>query len=138
MVVTPEAAHRAVAVAALEAGKHVLVEKPLATEEDDALAMIAASERSGKLLIPAFLLRFDYRYAQMKQRLPLIEPIRTLYAHRNFDRRLFALYSRTHSFIENAIHDIDLILWYVGSPVSGSTASAGTRSASQTLMSIGA
>jgi predicted dehydrogenase len=117
VVVTPEAAHRAVAIAALEAGKHVLVEKPLATKEEDALAMIAAAERAERRLIPAFLLRFDYRYAQVHQRLPLVEPVRTIYAHRNFDRRLFELYSRTHSFVENAIHDIDLILWYVKSPV---------------------
>jgi len=117
IIVTPEAAHRALAVAALDAGKHVIVEKPLATEEEDALAMIAAAQRSGKLLMTAFLLRFDYRYAQLKQRLGEIGPIRSLYAYRNFDRSLFTLYSRTHSFIENAIHDIDLILWYVGSPV---------------------
>jgi predicted dehydrogenase len=53
----------------------------------------------------------------MKQRLPLIAPVRNLYACRNFDRSLFQHYSRTHSFVENAIHDIDLILWYVDSPV---------------------
>jgi UDP-N-acetylglucosamine 3-dehydrogenase len=117
IVVTPESAHREIAVAALDAGKHVIVEKPLATEEEDALAMIASAEGSGRRLLPAFLLRFDYRYAQLKQRLPLIEPVRTLYAYRNFDRSLFTLYSRTHSFVENAIHDIDLILWYVDSPV---------------------
>lgn len=117
VVVTPEAAHREIAVAALDAGKHVLVEKPLATTETDALAMIAAAEKTGKLLMTAFLLRFDYRYAQMKQRLPLIAPVRNLYACRNFDRSLFQLYSRTHSFVENAIHDIDLILWYMESPV---------------------
>jgi predicted dehydrogenase len=117
LVVTPEAAHRAVAVAALEAGKHVLVEKPLATTEADALAMIAAAERAQRLLMTGFLLRFDYRYAQLKTRLPQIGPVRNLYAYRNFDRSLFQLYSRTHSFIENAIHDIDLILWYVGRPV---------------------
>lgn len=117
VVVTPEAAHREIAVAALHAGKHALVEKPLATTEEDALAMIAAAERSGKLLMTGFLLRFDYRYAQLKQRLPQIGAIRNIYAYRNFDRRLFEIYSRTHSFVENAIHDIDLILWYVNSPV---------------------
>jgi predicted dehydrogenase len=117
LIVTPEAAHRALAVAALEAGKHVLVEKPLATEEADALAMLEAERQSQRLLIPAFLLRFDYRYAQLKQRLGEIGAVRNIYAYRNFDRSLFTLYSRTHSFLENAIHDIDLILWYVNSPV---------------------
>lgn len=118
IVVTPEAAHRAIAVAALEAGKHVIVEKPLATSDEDAGAMIEAAHGSGRLLMSAFLLRFDYRYAQLRDRLDEIGPIRSLYAWRNFDRRLFRLYSRTHSFVENAIHDIDLMLWYTGCPVS--------------------
>jgi predicted dehydrogenase len=117
IVVTPESAHRVIAEPALRAGKHVIVEKPLATSEDDAQAMIAASKASGKLLMTAFLLRFDYRYARLQQRLADIGTIRNLYAYRNFDRSLFALYSRTHSFVENAIHDIDLILWYVQSRV---------------------
>lgn len=117
IIATPEAAHRAVAVPALDAGKHVLVEKPLATEEEDALTMTDAARRANRLLMTAFLLRFDRRYALLKERLPEIGAVRNVYAYRNFDRSLFELYSRTHSFIENAIHDIDLLLWYIGSPV---------------------
>jgi len=118
IVCTPEAAHREATVAALEAGKHVIVEKPLASTDEDGVAMVEAARRSDCLLMTAFLLRFDYRYARLKQRLPDIEPVRSIYAYRNFDRSLFRLYSRTHSFIENAIHDIDLMLWYVGGPVT--------------------
>jgi len=118
VVVTPESTHRPSTVAALEAGKHVIVEKPLATTDEDAKAMIDAWQHSGKLLMTAHLLRFDYRYAQLKQRLEEIAPVRSLYANRNFDRRLFRDFiSRTHTFIENSIHDIDLLLWYVDSPV---------------------
>ncbi len=117
IVCTPEDAHRDPTVAALRAGKHVIVEKPLASTDEDGVAMVEAARDSGKLLMPAFLLRFDYRYAQLQQRLAEIEPIHSIYAYRNFDRSLFRLYSRTHSFIENAIHDIDLMLWYVNSPV---------------------
>ena len=117
VVATPEAAHRAIAVQALEAGKHVVVEKPLATERDDALAMIEAAERTGALLLPAFLLRFDYRLGQLKQRLEEIGPVRNIYAYRNFDRGLFSHYHRSHSFVENAIHDLDLILWLTGADV---------------------
>ncbi|MEQ8847277.1 Gfo/Idh/MocA family oxidoreductase [Botrimarina sp.] len=118
IVVTPESLHRVVAEPALRAGKHVIVEKPLATTEEDALAMLGAAQESGKLLMTSFLLRFDYRYAQVKERLQGLGPARNVYAYRNFDRSLFGLYSRTHSFIENAIHDIDLVLWYVGSKVT--------------------
>ncbi|NLH99005.1 MAG: Gfo/Idh/MocA family oxidoreductase [Chthonomonadales bacterium] len=117
IVCTPEDAHREAAVAALDAGKHVIVEKPLASTDEDGVAMVRAARSSRKLLMPAFLLRFDYRYARLKQRLQEIEPVHSVYAYRNFDRSLFRLYSRTHSFIENAIHDIDLMLWYLDSPV---------------------
>lgn len=117
IVVTPESAHRVIAVNALEHGKHVIVEKPLATTEEDGMAMLEAQRRSGRLLMTGFLLRFDYRYARLRQQLPSVGAIRNVYAYRNFDRSLFDLYSRTHSFVENAIHDIDLILWYVPSRV---------------------
>jgi predicted dehydrogenase len=117
VVVTPESAHRSIVVTALEHGKHVIVEKPLATNEDDGIAMLEAVRHSGRLLMTSFLLRFDYRYARLQQRLGSIGRVRNVYAFRNFDRSLFSLYSRTHSFIENAIHDIDLILWYVPSRV---------------------
>jgi UDP-N-acetylglucosamine 3-dehydrogenase len=118
IVVTPEGAHREIAVAALERGKHVIVEKPLATTQEDGAAMLEASRKARRLLMTGFLLRFDYRYARLKQRLDRIGQVRSIYAYRNFDRKLFELYSRTHSFIENAIHDIDLILWYVPSRVT--------------------
>jgi len=117
VVVTPESAHRVVAEPALRAGKHVIVEKPLATTEEDGQAMMAAAEAADRLLMTSFLLRFDYRYARLKQRLAELGTVRNVYAYRNFDRSLFALYSRTHSLIENAIHDIDLMLWYVQSRV---------------------
>ena len=45
-------------IKALEAGKHVLCEKPFAMNVDEARAMLAASEKSGKRLIEAF----HYRY----------------------------------------------------------------------------
>ena len=117
VVVTPEAAHREATVAALGAGKHVIVEKPLAGTDEDAMAMVDAAGRSGKLLMTAHLLRFDYRYARLKQRLDQIAPVRNVYAFRNFDRSLFEAYCHTHTFTENSIHDIDLILWYVESRV---------------------
>lgn len=117
VVVTPENAHRVVAVPALHSGKHVIVEKPLATSEEDGRAMIAAADQAGRLLMTSFLLRFDYRYARLQQRLVDLGTIRNIYAYRNFDRNLFSQYSRTHSFVENAIHDIDLILWYIQSPI---------------------
>jgi len=117
VVCTPEDAHVEPTLTALGAGKDVIVEKPLASTVADGERMVRAAAESGRLLMTAFLLRFDYRYATLKQRLPRIAPIHNAYAYRNFDRSLFRLYSRTHSLIENAIHDIDLLLWYLDEPV---------------------
>jgi predicted dehydrogenase len=49
----PHHLHRDAAVASLEAGKHVLVEKPLSTSIADASAMIAAGRSSGKVFMVA-------------------------------------------------------------------------------------
>jgi predicted dehydrogenase len=48
---TPNALHAAHALAALNAGKHVLVEKPMATSREDARAMIDAAKAAGKFLM---------------------------------------------------------------------------------------
>jgi predicted dehydrogenase len=53
-VATPDHAHRAVAVACAEAGKHILVEKPLATTVEDAEAIVAAANRAGVTLMVDF------------------------------------------------------------------------------------
>jgi predicted dehydrogenase len=50
-VVTPEAQHREVVVAALQSGKHVLVEKPFATSLEDCDSMTAAAKQSARILM---------------------------------------------------------------------------------------
>jgi predicted dehydrogenase len=58
-VCTYNQAHRQPTVDALTSGKHVLVEKPLAAKLDDAIAMISASEKTGKILHTAFWTRWQ-------------------------------------------------------------------------------
>lgn len=50
-VVTPISTHRPLALEALEAGKHVFVEKPLAGTAGDAEAIVRAAERAGRVLM---------------------------------------------------------------------------------------
>lgn len=50
-VATPAATHRDVAMAAIEAGKHVLVEKPLASSYAEGLALVRAAEERGVVLM---------------------------------------------------------------------------------------
>ncbi|WP_046174301.1 Gfo/Idh/MocA family protein [Domibacillus indicus] len=57
-VCTPNSLHAPISIAALQAGKHVLCEKPMATSREEADAMIQAAEASGKKLMIAHNQRF--------------------------------------------------------------------------------
>lgn len=58
VVCTPNHLHQAQAIAALEAGKHVLVERPLALTADGARAVVRAAEKAGRTLNVAYNNRF--------------------------------------------------------------------------------
>ncbi|HEX4148693.1 MAG TPA: Gfo/Idh/MocA family oxidoreductase [Pirellulales bacterium] len=62
----PPALHAEVAIAAVKAGKHVLVEKPIALEPAAGRKMVQAAERAGKQLMIAHVLPFfpEYAYAR--------------------------------------------------------------------------
>jgi predicted dehydrogenase len=64
-VATPAATHLEVAMAALEAGKHVLVEKPLASSYADGLKLVTAAEERGLVL----MLDHTFCYTPVVQRL---------------------------------------------------------------------
>ena len=58
-IALPNHLHADYAIRAARAGKHVLVEKPLATSEQDALAMIAAAREAGVFLMTAYRLHHE-------------------------------------------------------------------------------
>ncbi len=58
-ICTPHALHAPIAIDALNAGKHVLCEKPMATSAKDAAEMIKAARKAGKLLEVAIRNRFS-------------------------------------------------------------------------------
>ena len=66
VVATPPSSHVPVALAAIEAGKHVLVEKPLATTVTGARRLIAAADRAGVVLMVGHT--FEYNPAVWKLR----------------------------------------------------------------------
>lgn len=57
-VCTPNISHAEISIAAMEAGKHVMCEKPMAKTTEEAKSMIAAAERTGKKLTIGYQNRF--------------------------------------------------------------------------------
>ncbi|RWZ59015.1 Gfo/Idh/MocA family oxidoreductase [Halobacillus fulvus] len=66
-VCLPNALHAPVSIAALEAGVHVLCEKPMATSREEGEAMITAAEKSGKKLMIAHNQRFVPSHVKAKE-----------------------------------------------------------------------
>jgi predicted dehydrogenase len=65
-IALPDHLHHDVALAALKAGKHALVEKPLATEESQCLEMISAAQENGVHLMTDFAQRWSPYVQQAK------------------------------------------------------------------------
>src|SRR5690606_9552697 len=126
-VATPPSTHAALAIAALDAGVHVLVEKPMAPSLDECDAMIAAQKRSGKLLSVVAQNRFRDDLAALKAVVDsgLLGSISHVRVDSAWWRGLpyYDLWWRGTwekegggSTLNHAIHHIDLLLWLLGRP----------------------
>jgi UDP-N-acetyl-2-amino-2-deoxyglucuronate dehydrogenase len=67
LISSPHFLHAPQAIAAAKAGKHVMVEKPIATTEKDATAMIAACKRAGVKLATIFPMRYGPEAIKARQ-----------------------------------------------------------------------
>ena len=111
-VCTPGDTHAEIAIAALEAGKHVLCEKPLANTVDEAEAMAAAAERAAGNGVRS-MVGFTYR------RVPAIALARSLVA----DGRLGTLHHVRAQYLQDWIVDPDAPLsWRLDKSKAGSGA----------------
>ncbi|MGH8871447.1 MAG: Gfo/Idh/MocA family protein [Acidimicrobiia bacterium] len=113
---TPETLHYPMAKAVLEAGKHVLLEKPIALTLDEADELIEISEAKGLKLTVGYSQRFNPKQALVKRSLndgTLGDPVSVLIS-RHVTRSLGAkIASRTKlsPAAMEATHDIDFSLW---------------------------
>jgi predicted dehydrogenase len=78
LIATPHSSHAALTVAALDAGKNVLVEKPLALDREQLAAVIAARNRSDAFFQVGFNRRFAPLSVKMRERLAALPAPRFL------------------------------------------------------------
>jgi predicted dehydrogenase len=81
---TPSYLHASLTIEALQAGKHVLVEKPMALSGAECDSMIDASRKAGKVLMVAQVLRFwpDYSVARDLIRSGALGPVKQAFFYR--------------------------------------------------------
>lgn len=122
IVAIPDNLHRAVAEAAFDSGKHVFLEKPIATTTEDMNAILAAWQRSRRVLQVGYVLRQAPFYAAIKKMLRkgVLGPIRVAYCSEQLDVRHGASFMRRwHAnsansgglIVHKGCHDLDLICW---------------------------
>lgn len=118
VVAVPTPYHRAVATTLLEAGVHVLVEKPLAADVADAEAIVAAADAAGRTLMVGHVERFNPAILALDLPMDDVAHIST--------QRVSPFLARIPDdvVIDLMIHDLDLVRAIAGAPVSAVHAAA--------------
>src|SRR5215208_5220818 len=109
---TPTESHAEIACALLEAGVHVLVEKPISRTLEEADRMIEAAARGGATLMVGHLERFNPALVALK---PHVKQPVYFEIHRvgQFTMRSLDI----DVVLDLMIHDLDIVLWLVGHDV---------------------
>jgi predicted dehydrogenase len=125
-ICTHTQSHVEIATRALEAGKHVLVEKPVALAPDDIRRLEAVAKRAKKVCMPAMCMRFWPGWSWLKEKIASGElgPVKSAVF-----QRLSGPPGWSHEFYGDArltggalfdlhIHDADIVHWLFGAPRS--------------------
>ncbi|MEP2030263.1 MAG: Gfo/Idh/MocA family oxidoreductase [Paracoccaceae bacterium] len=129
LIASPDETHADFAITAIEAGKPVLCEKPLAPTSADCLKVVKAEIKTGqKLLQTGFMRRFDRSYTELKAALDsgVLGP--ALMMH-NFHRNLVAPDWLTAPMVitNSAPHEFDIAHFVLGEEYRSITAFQGAR-----------
>lgn len=124
-ICTPNMSHTPLVIAALEAGKHVICEKPLAPTAAEIRQMIAARDRSGKQLMTAQHFRFSGAARACKAEIDT-GVLGDIYHARSWMLRrnafiptptfVYQQYAGGGACIDIGVHILDLTLWMMGHP----------------------
>ena len=121
---TPQFLHKEMTVAALAAGKHVYCEKPMALTIADCNAMMAAADKSGKVLLVGQQMRYHAhlnKMAELIQRGEIGSPqLMWLKELRNpFPSNMAWAFDKTKSggaIVEKSCHHFGVFNWLLGTP----------------------
>lgn len=126
LVGSPNSRHAEQIIAAFGAGKHVFAEKPLATELDDCVRILAEQGRSGKLFATGFTLRYSPLYRKAKEliasgkigKIVSIDATENLFpfhgAYIMTNWRRFREEAGAN-ILEKCVHDLDILNWITDS-----------------------
>ncbi len=143
-VCTDDQSHRDACVAAAQAGRHVLVEKPLATTLEDCDAIIAACAEADVKLMTGHICRFDPRYVRCRDAVgagEIGEAVQVFARRNNIVPSGRRIGPRTSVAMFLGVHDIDLVQWITGERITRVYAEATSKvladiPADDTIMSV--
>ncbi len=129
IITVPDRFHKDVAISCLDAGKHIMLEKPMALSVDDCRAIISAKHRAGKILQIGFVFRFSPFFRKIKELLEAgtIGQLMSISAceylgvshSASYMRRWHRKHANSGSFmLAKCSHDSDLLHWLTGSYTS--------------------
>lgn len=121
-IATPDQLHVKISTEALEAGKHVLCEKPLALELAECKKMVAVAEKSDKKMMVGQIARYTPSFIKAKECIDNGEIGEIFFAESEYAHDYaeintpWRLDPKRHPMIGGACHAIDLLRWIVGDP----------------------
>lgn len=116
VVATPPATHHRIVMEALESGKHVLVEKPLATSGADAEAMVKAARACGRTLAVDHTFLFTGAVKRIKQYFDAGD-VGEVYYYDSTRINLGLFNHHTNVIWDLAPHDISIMQYLIDQPV---------------------
>jgi predicted dehydrogenase len=122
VVATPPRTHHPLAKRALEAGRHVLVEKPLATTSADAAELVALADHHDLILMPGHT--FVYSPAVNTIREMILDGVIGDIYFITSSRMNLGKYQRDGVVCDLAPHDLSILLYWLNEPIVQVAASA--------------
>lgn len=120
-IVVPPALHEAIVSAACQAGKHILIEKPLAVNVREAQRIRDNITAGGVRCMVAHTLRFNTVVQALKAHIPLIAPLHAIYLSQRFEPSpLVWLDHKAESggiVLHTGVHSFDLLRFFSGREV---------------------